>query len=228
MSPKNAQQRGHFCETEKSGQVLARLAEGLHAMAQPLTILRGALGAMQLAQEGTPRDRHYVEMSNAQIGRLCDLLTNLRSLLDTAQFQAASEPVDLQKLAERIVADYAATLQDAGVQITLSKRSGYGAVLADPVRTEQAMRAGVDTALALATVGDEICWRMLPNGFVVENKRPHGKGLNSAERLALSVVETAILSQRGTYTAIEDPFSLSIRLPDAEPNVTSEYLKPAV
>ena len=216
-------------EIEKSSEVLAQLAEGLHAMAQPLTILRGALGALQLEQGGEAENRRYVEMSNVQTGRLCRLLTNLRSLIEFAQFPAVCESVDLFELAEQIVADNTGLFRDAGVQVTLNKRSGNTAVaLGDSARTEQAMRSGLDTAIELAAVGDEIRWQILPDGFVLENEHAHGKRLSSPAHVALSVVETAILSQRGTCTAIEDPFCLSIRLPGVESNVTSEYLKPAV
>jgi nitrogen-specific signal transduction histidine kinase len=66
-------------------QVIGQFAEGLHGMAQPLTILRGAVGALQLSSRVGPEDRRYVEMCVTQTDRLCALLSRVRDLLDSAQ-----------------------------------------------------------------------------------------------------------------------------------------------
>lgn len=208
--------------------LLAQLADGLHAMAQPLTILRGAAGAMQMSERAAPEDRHYVDMFAVQVGRLCDLIAKLRSILDAAQFTAARERVDLQELAGPIVQDYAALLQQSGVRITMDKMPSSMPVFADAARTEQAMRAALDTAVAHSSRGDEIQCRILPDGFVLKNDYAHGRGLSSSDRLALSLVEAAILSQQGTYRFTEDPFRLSIGLPKAGTDITSECLTTAV
>lgn len=65
-------------------EVVGQLAEGLHAMAQPLTILRGAAGGLQLSPRIALEDRRYVEMCNTQTERLCELLARVRDLLDSA------------------------------------------------------------------------------------------------------------------------------------------------
>jgi hypothetical protein len=62
----------------------AQLGKSLHAMAQPLTILRGATGALQLSSGISVPDRRYVEMCSAQAERLCEMLAGLRDLLDAA------------------------------------------------------------------------------------------------------------------------------------------------
>jgi hypothetical protein len=41
----------------------SEIAEGLHAMAQPLTIVRGALGALTLWKGIAPQQERYVRMS---------------------------------------------------------------------------------------------------------------------------------------------------------------------
>lgn len=69
-------------------ETVAKLAEGLHAMAQPLTILRGATGTLKLSSAVSGPDRRYVEMCSTQAERLCVLLATLRDLLDTAQSEA--------------------------------------------------------------------------------------------------------------------------------------------
>ena len=69
-------------------QIAAELAERLHAMAQPLTILRGATGALQLSTGVSGAERRYVEMCSAQAERLCVMLAELRDRLDAAHAEA--------------------------------------------------------------------------------------------------------------------------------------------
>ena len=208
--------------------LLTQLADGLHAMAQPLTILRGAIGAMQLAEKDASVDRHYIDMSAAQIGRLCDLLADLRSLLDVTQSEAVCSPQDWQELVGCVLEDYEGVSPTSGVRMIVTHPECFMRVLADPARTEQAMRAALDMAQALASQGDEIQCRVLPDGLVVQNEHGLVKGLSSSDRLALSFVEVAVRSQRGTCRFIEDPFCLSIVLPRAGSNITSDYLQAVV
>jgi hypothetical protein len=70
-------------------QIAGELAERLHAMAQPLTILRGAAGALQLSSGLAGSDRRYIDMCSAQAERLCVMLAELRNRLDAAQSEGA-------------------------------------------------------------------------------------------------------------------------------------------
>ena len=78
------------CEIEQHAQLREDLDLALHSMAQPLTVLRGALGALLLRGASAPEAGRYLEMSQAQVERLCDLITYTRSLLDAIHFEAAS------------------------------------------------------------------------------------------------------------------------------------------
>ena len=143
--------------------LLARLADGLHAMAQPLTILRGVIGAMQLSEKVESGDRRYVDMSADQVGRLCDMLANLRCLLDVAQSEAVSSPQEWHELVGCVLEDYEGVLPTSGVRIVVAYPDHFMRVLADAARTEQAMRAALDMAKALASHGDGFsaeCFRM--------------------------------------------------------------------
>ena len=74
----------------KLAETVDDLAEGLHAMAQPLTILRGATGALQLSSTVSVPDRRYVEMCAAQAERLCAMIASLRDRLDAAQHEVSA------------------------------------------------------------------------------------------------------------------------------------------
>jgi signal transduction histidine kinase len=211
----------------------SELAAGLHAMAQPLTIVRGALCALTLHQDVPPASQRYLDMSSQQLDRLCDLMSSLRSLLETTQFNANCVTVELWELISPILEDLDAALRKSGVQIAPGnpEQSAVHAI-ADPVRTEQALRAALNTAVSVASRGDRILLDILPrDGFVdltIQNRNPHGKGLGYSDRLSLSLVKASIRSQQGIYECVEDPLCISLKLPLQEAEemstvVTSQY-----
>jgi hypothetical protein len=71
---------------DKTGPIdvdgIGQLADQLHAMAQPLTILRGAVGALQLSPRISQQDRRYVEMCVAQTERVCAIMSGMRDQVD--------------------------------------------------------------------------------------------------------------------------------------------------
>jgi signal transduction histidine kinase len=211
----------------------SELADGLHAMAQPLTIVRGALCASTLNQDVSPTTQRYLDMTSAQLDRLCDLMSNLRSLLETTQFNANCVTVELWELISPILEDLDASLRKSGVRIAPAnpEQSAIHAI-ADPARTEQALRAALNTALSVASRGDVILLDVQPrDGFVdftIQNRNPHGKSFSSSDRLSLSLVKASIRSQQGIYECVEDPLRISLKLPlqDADEmstRVTSQY-----
>jgi signal transduction histidine kinase len=61
------------------------VADGLHALAQPLTILRGSIMALS-SEEITPeRQRHYLDVSKSQLERACAMFDAVQELMIAAQ-----------------------------------------------------------------------------------------------------------------------------------------------
>ena len=86
--------------------VCRELDEGLHAMAQPLTILRGALGALTMRGGLSPQAAsRYLEMSNTQVERLCNLLSGLHNLLDGVRTEPACAEIELPHLREERITE---------------------------------------------------------------------------------------------------------------------------
>lgn len=230
--PKNLRE-AKSAASDPHAALYSELADGLHAMAQPLTIVRGALCALTLNQDVPPTGQRYLEMSSVQLDRLCDLMSSLRSLLETTQFNANCVTVELWELISPILGDLDAALRKSGVQIAPAnaEQSAIHAI-ADPARTEQALRAALNTAVSVASRGDVILLDVLPHdGFVdltIQNTNPHGKSLSSSDHLSLSLVKANVQSQQGIYECVEDPLRISLKLPlqDADEmstRVTSQY-----
>lgn len=195
------------------------LGNGLHAMAQPLTVLRGALGALIMRRSpGADTDR-YLELSNVQVERLCSLMSGLHGLLDAFQFDPACVQIDIWDLISPILDSI---LQDSGVQIAASKPSRRFDVIGDPTRTEHAIQAVLAAAKALSSKGDVIQVDLIPcDGFLdvtVRGRNTRGKSLSSIDCFNLSIAEAHIRSQQGLYECVADPFRVSLKLPlhDAE------------
>jgi hypothetical protein len=71
----------------------ASMADGLHALAQPLTILRSSIAAAGAA-ETQDRQRYYLDISKSQVERACEFFDSLQQLAILAQSPADRRPSD--------------------------------------------------------------------------------------------------------------------------------------
>jgi K+-sensing histidine kinase KdpD len=202
---------------DPSSAFYSQLAEGLHAMAQPLTIVRGALGALTLRKGIAPPQERYVRMSTEQVERLCDLMSGLQDLLDATQFDAECVSLDLWEIVDLVLGDLDPVLRQSGAQISAVVPNERIYVIGDSTRTEKALRAALKTAASLSSQGDLIQLEVFINDgvadLIVQNRKRHGKGLGSPERFNLALVQANIRCQAGVYECFEDPLHLSIKLP---------------
>ncbi|HTV16369.1 MAG TPA: hypothetical protein VME68_16745 [Acidobacteriaceae bacterium] len=197
------------------------LMNGLHAVAQPLTILRAAME--MLSRSGAPGiDRkHYLEISTEQVVRACDLFSAVQDLVASNVTKAQHASFDLGEVLEPVIEAHAARMQARGVGLAVVRPEPWQKVTGDADRTEQAFRAMLNTALSLASHGDviEIYTSRAAEFAEITVKHPqrHGKGLNSSDRLSLSLAEVNIVSQLGKYRCAPDPFCCWFALPIEKP-----------
>ena len=196
----------------------ADLVNGLHAMAQPLTILRSAMEVLALPNAGIDQ-RRYLEISSRQVARTCGMFSSLQDLVETQLIEAQRVRFDLWELLAPLIEDQRRMLRDAGIEIVAARPEMRTATWGDAGRTERALVAVLKLAGAVSISGDVIEVRIVRNdGYLeltCENAHPHGKRMDSSDRLSLAVAEANILSQNGRYAAIEDPFRVSLALPVA-------------
>ena len=194
----------------------ADLVNGLHAMAQPLTILRSAMEVLTLPNAGIDQ-RRYLEISARQVARTCGMFASLQDLVETQLIEAQRVRFDLWELLTPLLEDQRRMLQAAGVGFAVAHAESGVAIRGDANRTEHALVAVLKLAGSVSGRGDVIELRALQtDGYLeltFENTRRHGKRMDSSDRLSLAVAEANILSQDGRYAAIEDPFRVSLALP---------------
>ncbi|HEX4036771.1 MAG TPA: hypothetical protein VHX37_01820 [Acidobacteriaceae bacterium] len=195
----------------------ADLVNGLHAMAQPLTILRSAMEMLTLPNGGMIDQRRYLEMSSRQVARTCGMFASLQDLVETQLIEAQRVRFDLWDLLMPLIENQRRMLGDTRIEIIAARPESRVAVWGDAGRTEQALAAVLKLAGAVSISGDVIELRAVKaDGYMeltCENARRHGKPMDSSERLSLAVAEANILSQNGRYDAVEDPFRVSLALP---------------
>lgn len=195
----------------------ASMATALHAMAQPLTVVRSAVVAAAAPGVNAADQRHYLDLLTEQVERTCGLFQSLQQLVVVNQIKAERAPIEVSRLLAPVVESQTLTYKTLGVEIQAVIPDGLRPMLADMDRTLQALFAALQIAGSVSSAGDVIeLFVTSQNGFVelvVQNRRAHRRRLNSSERLSLVLAEANIRSQQGEFECAEDPFCVSLMLP---------------
>jgi light-regulated signal transduction histidine kinase (bacteriophytochrome) len=206
-------------EPKDLSQFFAHMTEGLHAMAQPLTILRSSVPALAAVDVTPAKQQRYLELSIRQVQRACALFDCLQDLLVTAQALADCAPFDFAAMVATVADDRRKALQELGVELRVQLPGDLPMVLGDASRTRQALTAGFTAAALISASGDIIdvaaAARNRRVELVLHIDRVHGMCLESQERLNLRLAQVNIVSQRGDYECTEDPFRVRMALPSA-------------
>lgn len=203
--------------SRKQVRFLANLSEGLHAMAQPLTILRSSVPASAMGGIDTLKQRRYFELSRQQVERACSLFELLQDLVIEHRTDADCAPIELAELLTEIAEDQRIVLQASGIELRIAIPNGLLTVIGDEIRTLQAVQSALKTVVSVSAAGDVVeflasaCGRYVE--LIIRNDREHGRSLNSSERLSISLSQENILSQQGKYEYSEDPFCTRMALP---------------
>lgn len=200
----------------------AHLSSCLHAMGQPLTVLRCTVAAA--AVQGIPAAKleKHLGTSAGQVQLLCGLFDCLRELVDLSQFDGERSPVEVAQLLSFVVEDQMPLLQASDLAIDVSIPSEiHSTMLADMNRSLKALTSVLKIAASVSSRGDVIEVRVeRRNGgveLIVQNERAHRRTFTSLQRMSLAVAEANIRSQEGDYVCAEDPFRVSLTLPVQNP-----------
>jgi len=195
----------------------ADLQNGLHALAQPLSVLRAASEVLGMPRMQAIDQRHYIETWCAQVERACALFGCVQDLVATRLIEADQRRFDLWELLAPMIDDQRAEFHSSGVGIAVANTVEWAPVLGDAGRTAHALAAVLQMAGATASRGDVIeLHASCDPGFMqlrFQNTRSHGRKMSSSDRLSLSLAAANITSQQGTYDFAEDPFCFSLALP---------------
>jgi hypothetical protein len=211
--------------TDTSGSDAAKfygdIANGLHAMAQPLTILRASMEVLSLPPSAGIDQRRYMEISAAQLERTCTLFTRVQDLVTARFVEAERSRYEVWEIIAPLIEARKQLLQAAGAGIAVASQGPWQPVVGDLHRTEQAVTAVLQIAGEMAERGDVIEISAAPHaGFLeitIENTRKQKKSIGSAARLNLALAEENVLSQQGRYELTREPFKVLLALPIEDP-----------
>jgi signal transduction histidine kinase len=208
--------RSNRGNSEVLSQFCADMAEGLHGLAQPLTILRTAVAAAGSARVDASGQRRYLDISTQQMERACSLFECLQDLVIAHQTEADCEPFDLLALLAPVIEDQRVVLRAEGTELRIIAPAALPHVLGDVARTLQPLFAALKIAASVASPGGAVELTITAGtGFIdltIESRATPGRPLNSSERLSLALAAANIRSQQGGYQCSEHPFRVSIQL----------------
>ena len=190
------------------------LAEGLHALAQPLSGLRSAVELMNLFPGGD--GERYRQMCATEIDRACEMFSCLQGLVSVKTAETKMRTFDCRKLVESLVVEHG--LNDRLPSVSPgAKGLEPGMVKGDLERARQAF-ASLLTVLArvCGTAGMmEASCRQTDQSLVFSFKAEDvsRQRLNSGNRLHLSLARANIVSQGGRFRWQPDPLEIRVALP---------------
>src|SRR5580658_9929230 len=127
-------------------QLCAEVADGLHALAQPLSILRSAIELMALPGGTETNRQRYLEMSVRQIDRAATLFSGMQNLLAAEMDPVNCAQFDLWGQLAPLIEDRETALREFGIGISAQKTSLKQPVFGDPERTAQAISVLLEIA----------------------------------------------------------------------------------
>jgi hypothetical protein len=207
----------------------ADMAEGLHAMAQPLTILRSSVLSLAAPELTAGHRDRYTQISVQQVERACELFDCLQDLLIANQVAPICYPFELSHLFDAITEHRRTKVDGLGVKLKFVAPEGMQPIFGDFSRTLQALLAALKIADAVSSPGDSVALQAAAREgqmeLTVSNRLAHRRTLNSSERLRLALAEANVRSQRGSFEFAEDPFRVMIALPmqDVSPLVETAH-----
>jgi signal transduction histidine kinase len=135
------------------------IANASHELRTPIFSLGGFVELLEHENPDEASRDEFVRTMREQVDRLTKLTTDLLDLskLDADAIEIRAEPVDLARLAERVVAEFGPAAGGHGSEISIDAR-GHGppVATADPDRVAQVLRILLDNALTHTPEGTAI------------------------------------------------------------------------
>ncbi len=201
--------------TASLGILCSELSRGLHAAAQPLTILRASLDKHQTYEMSVDELRELAENSAAEVERVCTLFSFLQGLVSTESVepQLVARPI-LPLIAD--VADGVNRLFERdGILLKSSMPETCYPVMMDKARTHQALSLVLLIAHKLSRAQDVvelIVSSSLSNSVrvTVQNLDVNLNAMSAEASLSRALAEAKIRSQLASFSWSLQPFSVHI------------------
>jgi hypothetical protein len=191
------------------------LSKGMHAAAQPLTILRASLDNIHTDGMSTGELRELVASSTMEVERVCKLFSTLQQLVSAVSVKPELSEIPILPLLTRVTDGVELLFVQDGMFLRSIASDPCPPVLINPARTLQALSSVLLVAHALSQPQDTI--ELIASAsssnavrVVVQNVHSYVDALNAEQSLNMALAEASIRSQQANLSWSLQPFSVQI------------------
>lgn len=212
-------QDGYF--TGASVGLLDALSEGMHAMAQPMTVLRATLEIASGNAATVSQYQHAVDASLREMGRVAEAMGYLQELVRIARDAAQVAEVEVATVMELVEEDLRCVFNEAGVGLRVRVPGDLPKVMASAARLRQclfhllqhAVKKSDGTVEVVAGAAEGEIRIVVRANAIPKPRQQDGEWRGVIPCLAL--VETLAKMHGGELKWKADPFEAWLALPAA-------------
>ncbi len=207
-------------ESSSASEILcSNLAKGIHAAAQPLTVLRASLSKCNTDRMNSDELRELTASSAVQVQRVCTFFSGLQQLVMAESIKPQLSPTPILPLIAYAVDGLDLVFQQNGITLSSVVPDTSPPVLINRARTLQALSRVLLVVHGLSGAQDMVELIASSSGnavqIVVRNLRLSVAGINPEASLSLAVAEADMRSQQAGLSLSLQPFTVRIDLPKA-------------
>jgi signal transduction histidine kinase len=193
----------------------SNLSHGLHAAAQPLTILRASLSN---TDEMTVTDLQLlVENSAREVERVCTLFSYMQQLVTNESLKPRIAETEIISLVDEVTDGLGLLFRESEIELKLVLPDVCNMVAIDSTRTRQALSSVMLIAHAISNIGDTIEVTVTSSShsvqIIITNSYRNPTILNAEARLSMGLAEANIRNQQGSFQYGLNPFYVCLELP---------------
>jgi len=198
----------------------SNLSRGIHAAAQPLTILRASLGKEQTDRMSLIELRELAASSAREVERVCIYFSFLQQFVISESVKPQLSPMPIEPLVAYATDGVKLLFVRDGMFLTSMVEDGCQPVLVNRARTLQALSSVLLVAHGVSQVQDTIeviASSSSPHGvkIIVRNANSQIETINEEARLSMALAEANMRSQQSTLSWSLKPFGVQIELHEA-------------
>jgi len=198
----------------------SNLSQGLHAAAQPLTILRASLSNPDTDRMSAGELRELAAISAVEVERVCKLFNYLRELVRAENTKPHLSSTPILAFLAHVVDGVRLLCEEDGILLNSIVPDACQPVFIDRERTLQALSSVLLIAYGASQAKDTVevivtSPTLNTVQIVVQNPNSRVEAINSEARLNLALAEANIRSQQANFSWSLEPFCVRIELPSA-------------
>ena len=197
----------------------SNLSHGIHAAAQPLTILLASLCKAHTDNMGIDELRELTASSSEEVQRVCTLFSYLQDLVVAESIRPKLSATAILPLLTSAVQGVQRLFYERRIILSSTVPETCPLVLMNGPRTLRALSSVFLTVHALSSAGDQV--EMIASitapgvQIVIRNLNLSVASTSAEARLSMAAAEANIRSQQAGFAYSQQPFHVLIDLPQA-------------